>query len=330
MTFALKDELSQSSLPKDCLSKAPLDNSQKHPCALHFSTPHCKIYHKDCRVGLQDLQENSIDFIVTDPPYFIDGMGSEWNDATLSKKVSKSGVIGGLPIGMKFDRAQGAKLQEFMNPLAKEFFRVLKPGGFCVVFSQGRLYHRMAMSLDLAGFEIRDMLAWKYEGQAKAFSQTHFIKKDKNLTQAQKQALIEQMQDLKTPQLKPQIEPMVLAQKPRIGTFVENYREFKLGLINSKESLDGKFPGNVMEVSKNTRKQESEDKIEHLTRKPIKLISHLIRLFTQENQIVLDPFLGSGSHALAALQNNRTFIGYEIEEKYFTIAKNRIQKELDK
>lgn len=330
MTFALKDELSQSSLPKDCLPKAPLDNSQKHPCTPHFSTPHCKIYHQDCRIGLQDLQENSIDFIVTDPPYFIDGMGSEWNDATLSKKASKSGVIGGLPIGMKFDRAQGAKLQKFMNPLATEFFRVLKPGGFCVVFSQGRLYHRMAMSLDLAGFEIRDMLAWKYEGQAKAFSQTHFIKKDKNLTQAQKQALIEQMQDLKTPQLKPQIEPMVLAQKPRIGTFVENYREFKLGLINSKESLDGKFPGNVMEVSKNTRKQESEDKIEHLTRKPIKLISHLIRLFTQENQIVLDPFLGSGSHALAALQNNRTFIGYEIEEKYFTIAKNRIQKECDK
>lgn len=330
MTFALKDELSQSSLPKDCLPKASLHNSQKHPCVLHFSTPHCKIYHQDCRIGLQDLQENSIDFIVTDPPYFIDGMGSEWNDATLSKKASKSGVIGGLPIGMKFDRAQGAKLQEFMNPLATEFFRVLKPGGFCVVFSQGRLYHRMAMSLDLAGFEIRDMLAWKYEGQAKAFSQTHFIKKDKTLTQVQKQALIEQMQDLKTPQLKPQIEPMVLAQKPRIGTFVENYREFKLGLINSKESLDGKFPGNVMEVSKNTRKQESEDKIEHLTRKPIKLISHLIRLFTQENQIVLDPFLGSGSHALAALQNNRAFIGYEIEEKYFTIAKNRIQKECDK
>ena len=139
------------------------------------------------------------------------------------------------------------------------------------------------------------------------------------------------MQGLKTPQLKPQIEPMVLAQKPRIGTFVENYKEFKLGLINSKESLDGKFPSNVMEVSKNTRKAESEEKIAHLTRKPIKLISHLIRLFTQENQIVLDPFLGSGSHALAALQNNRAFIGYEIEKKYFNIAKNRIikwQKEL--
>lgn len=302
------------------LSRA-LCNSQKH-----FYTQHCTISHQDCRIGLQNLAQNSIDFIVTDPPYFIDGMGSEWNDTNLSKKASKSGIVGGLPIGMKFDRVQGKRLQEFMNPLAQEFFRILKPGGFCVVFSQGRLYHRMAMSLDLAGFEIRDMLAWKYEGQAKAFSQTHFIKKDKNLSSAQKEALIAEMQDLKTPQLKPQIEPMVLAQKPRIGTFVENYREFKLGLINSKESLDGKFPSNVMEVSKNERKAESNEKIAHLTRKPIKLISHLIRLFTQEHHIVLDPFLGSGSHALAALQNNRKFIGYEIEKKYFDIAKNRIQK----
>ena len=319
-------------LAKNTLTKQrKQDNRGFSNDVLAFLSLQCNIYHQDCRTGLTNLDSESIDFIVTDPPYFIDGMGSEWNDSTLVKKASKSGVVGGLPIGMKFDRVQGERLQEFMQPLAKEFFRILKPGGFCVVFSQGRLYHRMAMSLDIAGFEIRDMLAWKYEGQAKAFSQTHFIKKDKNLTQAQKEALIKEMQDLKTPQLKPRIEPMVLAQKPRIGTFVENYKEFKLGLINSKESLDGKFPSNVMEVSKNTRKAESEEKIAHLTRKPIKLISHLIRLFTQENQIVLDPFLGSGSHALAALQNNRAFIGYEIEKKYFNIAKNRIikwQKEL--
>lgn len=293
-----------------------------------FKSSNCQIYNEDCHIGLKNLAENSIDFIVTDPPYFIDGMGSEWNDMNLSKKASKSGVIGGLPIGMKFDRIQGVRLQEFMSPLAKEFFRILKPGGFCVVFSQGRLYHRMAMSLDIAGFEIRDMLAWKYEGQAKAFSQIHFIKKDKKLSQKEKEKLIKEMQDLKTPQLKPQIEPMVLAQKPRIGTFVENYKVYKLGLINSKESLNGKFPGNVMEIAKQIRKAESEEKIEHLTRKPIKLISHLIRLFTQKNQIVLDPFLGSGSHALAALQNTRKFIGYEIEKKYFEIAKNRIEKEL--
>ncbi|WP_223810236.1 MULTISPECIES: DNA-methyltransferase [unclassified Campylobacter] len=268
------------------------------------------IFHKDCRIALKDLAENSIDFIITDPPYFIDGMGNEWNDKNLTNKASKSGVIGSLPIGMKFDRNQGVKLQEFMNPLAEEFYRILKPGGFCVVFSQARLYHRMAMSLDLAGFEIRDMLAWKYEGQAKAFSQTHFIKKDKNLSCAQKEILIKELEGMKTPQLKPQIEPMVLAQKPKIGTFVQNWQRYKLGLINTKESLDSKFPGNVMEIPKSARNSESEDKIEHLTRKPVSLIAHLIRLFTQENQLILDPFLGSGSSAIAALNNKRRFVGF--------------------
>lgn len=291
-----------------------------------FITSNFQIYKQDCRIGLKDLPNECVDFIVTDPPYFIDGMGDEWNDKNLQNKAAKSGVIGGLPVGMKFDKNQGQRLQDFINPLAKEFYRVLRPGGFCIVFSQARLYHRMAMSLDLAEFEIRDMLAWKYEGQAKAFSQTHFIRKDKTLSEEQKELLTKELEGYKTPQLKPQIEPMVMAQKPKLGTFVQNWQQYKLGLINTKESLDGKFPGNVMEVSKQSRKNESDEKIAHFTRKPVCLISHLIKLFTQEGQIVLDPFMGSGSHALAALQNKRKFIGYEIEQKYFEIAKNRINK----
>lgn len=284
-----------------------------------------ELFNLDCRDGLRNLNNDSIDCIITDPPYFIDGMGNEWNDSVLRKKVSKSGVIGGLPVGMKFDRKQGQALQEFMEPIAEEMYRVLKPGGFCIVFSQARLYHRMAMSLDLVGFEIRDMLAWKYEGQAKAFSQTHFIRKDKRLTEKEKEALILEMQHLKTPQLKPQIEPMVMAQKPRIGTFVENYQSYKVGLINSQESLNGKFPGNVMEISKQIRKNESDEKIEHLTPKPIALISHLVRLFTQEGQVILDPFMGSGTHGVATLQNSRKFIGFEIERKYFEFASKRME-----
>lgn len=285
-----------------------------------------KIYNIDCRAGLKELEDNSIDMVVTDPPYFIDGMGDDWNDKNLSKKTCKAGTIQGLPVGMKFDPMQGVKLQEFMEPIAKELFRVLKPGGFCVVFSQGRLYHRMAMPFDLAGFEIRDLMAWKYEGQAKAFSQDHFIKKDKKLTEEEKNRLIIELTGLKTPQLKPQMEPMVLAQKPKEGTFIDNWCKYGIGLMNTKESLDGMFPGTVMEVSKHERSKETDCKIEHLTVKPVKLISHLIKLFTKENQTILDPFTGSGSHGVAAIQNNRNFIGFEIEAKYCEIAENRINK----
>jgi len=289
----------------------------------HKDKPY-QLFHEDCCRGIKTIGDSSIDFIVTDPPYFIDGMDDGWNDTNLKTKASKSGVIGGLPVGMKFDRTQGEKLQQFLEPLCREFMRVLKPGGFCVVFAQGRLYHRTAMALDLSGFEIRDLLGWKYEGQAKAFSQNHFIRKDKTMTEEEKQALIAELDGLKTPQLKPQIEPMVLAQKPKEGTFVENWKKYQVGLLNTKESLDGMFPGTIMEVPKTIRRKETEEKIEHITVKPVLLISHLIKLFTQPGQIVLDPFSGSGSHGVAAMECNRKFVGFEIEKRYFDIAMERI------
>lgn len=272
------------------------------------------ISNEDCRIGIKKLADNSVDCIITDPPYFIDGMGDDWNDDKLKKKSNKAGVIGGLPVGMKFDVEQGKKLQMFMEPLCKEFIRVLKPGGFCVIFSQARLYHRMAIAAENANFEIRDMLGWKYDGQAKAFSLNHFIEKDKTMSEDEKIALINDMEGWKTPQLKPQIEPMVLAQKPKEGTFLDNWKKYNVGLVNTKETLDGMFPGNIMEVSKRVRVKEREGKIEHMTVKPVLLISHLIKLFSQENQVIMDPFMGSGSHCLAALQTNRKFIGFEIEK----------------
>lgn len=287
--------------------------------SLHYS-----ISHEDCRGGLKRLADKSIDLIVTDPPYFIDGMGDDWSDSKLKTRAAKAGLIGGLPIGMKFDREQGQKLQAFLKPLAEEFLRILKPGGFCIVFSQGRLYHRTASALDNAGFEIRDMLGWKYEGQAKAFSQNHFIRKDKNLSETEKEALITALEGLKTPQLKPQIEPMALAQKPREGTFVENWQKYAVGLMDTRESLDGHFPGNIMEVSK---RGKNTDKIDHMTVKPVPLIAHLIKLFTAKGQTVLDPFAGSGAHGIAALESGRNFIGFEIEKKYYNFAKMRLERQ---
>jgi len=289
-----------------------------------IKTDRYTLYLDDCRNVLKQLNDNSIDLIITDPPYFIDGMGNDWNKENLSKKVKKAKVVGGLPVGMKFDVEQGKKLQEFMEPICNEFMRILKPGGFCIIFSQARLYHRMAMATENAGFEIRDMLGWKYEGQAKAFSLNHFVKKMKNLTEEEQNQIIKEMEGWKTPQLKPQIEPMVMAQKPKEGTFIENWIKYNVGLVNTTESLDGMFPGNIMEVSK----KEKESNIEHLTVKPVKLISHLVKLFSKENQIVLDAFMGSGSHGVASLQNNRKFIGIEIDKDYFEIAKERIEKNI--
>jgi site-specific DNA-methyltransferase (adenine-specific) len=308
----------QTILDLGLLSKSKIVGCEKQKSTFGISN-------EDCRLGLQNIADNSVDFVVTDPPYFIDGMDNNWNDTKLKTKAKKAGVIGGLPVGMKFDKEQGRNLQKFLAPICAELFRILKPGGFCVVFSQGRLYHRSTVALEDAGFEIRDLMGWKYEGQPKAFSQNHFILKDKSMTDDEKQSLIAELDGMKTPQLKPQIEPMTLAQKPKEGTFVENWKKYKVGLVNTKQSLDGMFPGTVMEVPKKVRQTETVEKVDHMTVKPVCLVSHLIKLFTKEGQTVLDPFLGSGSHGVAAIQSNRNFIGFEIEPKYFEIAKKRLE-----
>lgn len=287
-----------------------------------------KLYLGDCRRFLKRLNDNSIDLILTDPPYFIDGMDANWNNNKLHEKASKSGVIGGRPIGMKFDRQQSYNFQEFLNSIADDCFRILKPGGFLVCFSQARLFHRAAVSFEDAGFEIRDMLAWHHNGQAKAFTQNHFILKNNRLSAVEKQELIDELNNRKTPQLKPQLEPMVFAQKPKEGTFVENWIKWKTGLIDTNQSLDESFPGNLMPVSKPS-KNEKGDFNNHLTVKPVRLLKHLISLLTIPNQIVLDPFIGSGSTALACINSRRRFIGIEKDKTNFAIAEKRISNDLE-
>ena len=283
---------------------------------------HCDIRAGDCRIGLRELPADSVHFVATDPPYFLDGMDANWDKSKLQKRV-KPGVIGGLPGGMKFDRRQTRELHDFMFAVAGELFRVLKPGGFVAVFSQARLSFAVGGALDAAGFEVRDMLAWRYEGQAKAFSQDHFVHK-MNIGKAAKAHILKQIAGKKTPQLKPQFEPITLAQKPKDGTFVNNYLAHRTGLISPDQSLLGAgFPGTVLEVPK----PKTGKKFGHMTVKPVLLMRQLIQLFSEPGQVVLDPFVGSGTTAVAAVNDDRRFIGFEIDPDYVAVAKARVKDE---
>jgi site-specific DNA-methyltransferase (adenine-specific) len=282
------------------------------------------IHHGDALNLLATIPDNSVHLVLTDPPYFIDGFGDDWNNNTLQRKASRAGVVGSMPVGMKFDPQQGRNFQAFMEPVFNELYRILKPGGFAIAFSQARLYGRLAVAAEDAGFELRDMLGWVYEGQAKAFSQDHFVRRMR-LTNDERNDILQRLGGRKTPQLKPCIEPMVLAQKPRTGTFIENWLTHEVGLVDTSQSLDGRFPGNLMPCPKPSKAEKGPGN-EHLTVKPVRLLEHLIRLFTTEGQVVLDPFLGSGSTALAAVAANRQCVGIEIERTYVRIAEERLEQ----
>ena len=69
---------------------------------------------------------------------------------------------------------------------------------------------------------------------------------------------------------------------------------------------------------------ESAKRIGHPAPFPEELPNRLIKLFSFTNDIVIDPFMGSGTTAIAAIKNNRNFVGYEINKEYINLANNRI------
>ena len=72
-------------------------------------------------------------------------------------------------------------------------------------------------------------------------------------------------------------------------------------------------------------KFNNEGKTQHPTQKPIELIKYLIKTFSNENDLVLDSCMGSGTTALACIETNRMYIGYELDTKYYDICKERIE-----
>ena len=94
------------------------------------------------------------------------------------------------------------------------------------------------------------------------------------------------------------------------------------GISNSTEKIvNKKYPQNVLIYSNASQKNKL-----HPTQKPVELLEYLIKTYTNENDLVLDNCMGSGSTGVACKNLNRNFIGIELDENYFNIAKERIDK----
>lgn len=122
--------------------------------------------------------------------------------------------------------------------------------------------------------------------------------------------------------LAPIWEPIAWFMKPyKIGgTITDNVLENEVGAITTEAGqINGSSPTNLLEFG--FRKNEKRI---HEAQKPLDLIEYLIKLTTQENQTVLDPFMGSGTTALASKRLNRHFIGFEINPEYHQSALERL------
>jgi DNA modification methylase len=197
------------------------------------------LLHGDCLERLRELPACSVDACVTDPPYGLSFMGKKWDYDVPGEDIWR------------------------------ECLRVLKPGGHLLAFAGTRTQHRMAVRIEDAGFEIRDMIAWVY---GSGFPKSHNISKaidkaagaerqvigispndrpksqvkggkafDRAMDQGQEHAIL-QITAPATPEaqqwdgwgtaLKPALEPITVARKPFKGTVAANVLEHGTGAIN--------------------------------------------------------------------------------------------------
>jgi len=302
------------------------------------------IYNKEC-YGLAEVADNSIDAVVTDPPY---GINLEEWDKIPDKKIWQ------------------------------DCFRSLKPGGFLMCFSSIKFQHVFTQHLLDAGFEFKDVLLWTYLngrvpsidadkkidshlglereviGEYKYVQGSPNSKKKDSYTKANKKtAPTEQSKAWAGfgTGLKTAYEPIIMVQKPLEKDLAHNILKYGVGALNLEstripyEEGEGKVghnPHPVGRVMSNIIQTEEFGDYQkfffvgkvrdgkktgnvHPTSKPVQLMSCLLELCSVENHVVLDPFMGSGSTGVSCKNLNRSFIGYEREKPYFEIATKRIK-----
>ena len=296
------------------------------------------ILNADCMSELSKLEDNSIDCVITDPPYFIDKLDNNWSSSAVKNDV-KNSHISHLPKGMKFDKSQVKNLYDYYLDVSKLLFQKMKPGAYFLSFSSPRLYHAIAMSCEIAGFEIRDMINWNYtQSMPKGMSVSHIIEKMK-ISEEEKARLKDEYKDFKTPQIRSCFEPICVAMKPiHKMTFIQNELKFSTGLLDFSQKVgieNDRVPANIITteeyneiydknflVSKPSKSERGENN-SHITVKPIALMEHLIKLFSKKGALVVDPFLGSGTTALACKNTQRRCLGTELNAEYYEICLNR-------
>lgn len=280
---------------------------------------------------LQNIEPNSIHLVLSDIPYGIslddwDVLHPNTSSSLLEKNKPEHFKNGfkkrGKPIqGWNIsDRSISSQYQDWCSSWSQKLFPLLKEGASLFIFGARRTIHRSIIALEDSGFILRDILIWeKPIAHNRAQAVSNILKKRLLNKEA------EDWSGWRLGNLSPKFEPIAWLFKPYQSTITDNVITNNLGAINFNTFKNNNLsPNNILKF--NFKKNESGL---HEAQKPLALIEHLIKLTTQENQIILDPFLGSGTTTLAAKNLKRKYIGIEILKKYFTTATKRLKNKTD-
>lgn len=284
---------------------------------------------------LRQFSGNSIHAIISDIPYGIgcddwdvlhDNQNSAYGGASSAQRsAGKIFKRRGKPLNgwSEADKKIPEEYQKWCSTWAGDWLRLLKPGGSCLIMAGRRYAHRCIFAMEEAGFTFKDMLSWEKEAAPH---------------RAQRLSVIYQRRDDKENMRKwtgwrvanprPLFEPILWFQKPYKtgGTIADNVLENEVGAWNEEALRKYNAQTDEIAVCSNRIKVNTglEDHGKHVAQKPLKLMELLVSLVTLKEQVVLDPFMGSGTTCLAAKRLHRHYIGIDIDPRNVEAAKARL------
>lgn len=287
------------------------------------------IYNENSIDSIKKIETESVHLILSDIPYGIsfadwdilhENTNSALGGSSPAQHKTGSGFkMRGKPINgwSEADRKIPLEYQNWVESWAKEWFRVLKPGSSCFIFAGRRYAHRAIVGLENSGFTFRDMIGWnRSKATLKAQRISKVYERRNDFENAEK------LSEWRVGNLRPVFEPILWFTKPykQGGTIADNMLKHGVGAYNLEKWQTFSEKGdNYIEIP-----NLSSDRGLHPTQKPLVLMKALIELTTQENQIVLDPFSGSGTTLVAANELNRHYLGFEIDKDYYNTSLNRL------
>lgn len=277
----------------------------------------------DCLERMKEIPDESVDVVISDIPYGIDY--SEWdithnnkNSALLGASPSQKGKIifksrGKPKNGWSIsDKNRGIEFQSFCEKWFKELYRVTKPCSPIIIMSGRQNQHRCTIAAENSGLIFKDYITWDKQ-------QAPFRAQNINNVLSQR-GLPTIEGEYRLGCLAPITEPILWLFKPYpIGTTITDYFiNTRLGCFNSDE-----IKTNLISYPSRVRDKQ------HETEKPTGLMEILVKMFSVEGHVILDPFMGSGTTGTACKNLKRGFIGIEMNKDYFSIACNRLKYPID-
>lgn len=252
------------------------------------------IYNMDCILGMKQIECDSVDIIICDPPYNI-----------------------GKDFGNDSDKQSMDEYLLWCDEWIKECLRILKPQGTLYIygFSENLAFIRTRITCSVR------WLVWHYTN--KVTPSLHFWQRThESILCCYKQKPIFNRDDVREPYTETFLKNAAgKVRKSTVGRFSKGDKET---IYNAHEN--GALPRDVIKVSALAGGAGKKERVDHPTQKPLTLCDTLIKASMNKElkSLIVIPFAGSGSECVSAIKNNIDFIGFEINKDYITIANQRL------